>query len=310
MIGYAVAIQPAKADMAAAQTAIAGGNFAAAGVALQPLAQAGDAQAQYQWASLALDGHPVGLASGEAISLLIQSAAQGNSHAQARLGMAYANGDHVTVDDFAAYHWLSRASVAPDLTSEERSKVTALRQSLLDRLAPNQTNYVADTSTDAGDAGNQQNAIPAADKAQAAPTDAVATAPLPDNPPAESASADKAASTAKPAITAAAKPAPVKEIATAAPLTSDPTPMTRKYMVQLASVPSAKLAAAEAERLQKKYASILQDAAVGVRQVDLGSKGIRQRVVAGPFDDFDTAKARCTQLSAQKQDCRVISVSD
>ena len=230
--------------------------------------------------------------------------------AQARLGMAYANGDHVTVDDFAAYHWLSLASVAPDLTSEERSKVTALRQSLLDRLAPNQTNYVADTSTDAGDAGNQQNAIPAADKAQAAPTDAVATAPLPDNPPAESASADKAASTAKPAITAAAKPAPVKEIATAAPLTSDPTPMTRKYMVQLASVPSAKLAAAEAERLQKKYASILQDAAVGVRQVDLGSKGIRQRVVAGPFDDFDTAKARCTQLSAQKQDCRVISVSD
>lgn len=317
MTGYAATTLPAKADMAAAQTAIASGNFVAAGAALQPLAQAGDAQAQYQWASLALDGHPVGLAPGQAISLLIQSAAQGNSHAQARLGMAYANGDHITVDDFAAYHWLSRASVAPDLTSEERSNVTALRQSLLERLAPSQTNYVADTSADA-DSSNQQNAIPAAEKAQAAPADAVATAPLPDSPPPTPTAPDNATGTAKAATTADTKPSPikepvkepVKEIAAATAITSDPTPTTRKYMVQLESLPSATTAATEAQRLQKKYASILQDAEVSVRQVDLGSKGIRQRVVAGPFDSFDTAKARCTQLSAQKQDCRVISVSD
>jgi hypothetical protein len=319
LTGYVAAARPANADMAAAQTAIASGNFVAAGAALQPLAQAGDAQAQYQWASLALDGHPVGLTSGQAISLLIQSAAQGNSHAQARLGMAYAKGDHVTVDDFAAYHWLSRASVAPDLTSEERSNVTALRQSLLERLAPSQTNYVTNTSPDADadailDKANQQHAIAAADKAQAAPVDPVATAPLPDSTPPAPTAPDKATGTAKPVTTADTKPSPVKEpvkeIATVAAITSDPTPTTRKYMVQLESLPSATIAVTEAQRLQKKYATILQDSPVSVRQVDLGSKGIRQRVVAGPFDSFDTAKARCTQLSAQKQDCRVISVSD
>jgi hypothetical protein len=323
--GYALAIPPAKADMAAAQTAIASGNFPAAGAALQPLAQTGDAQAQYQWAALALDGHPVGLTPERAISFLIQSAAQGNSHAQARLGMAYAKGDHIAVDDFAAYHWLSRASAASDLTSEERSSVTTTRQRLLEELAPTQKNYVAD-SADNADSG-QQNGVPSADKAQAAPAGAVSAAPLSDaTPPADEPSkttgagnttagapADSTATTSSKKETPAAvkaKPPSAEQVAAASTVTADPSPAARKYVVQLASLTTETSATAEADRLRKKYASILADTEISVRQADLGSKGIRQRVVAGPFDSFDAAKAQCAQFSAQKQACRVIPVSD
>jgi hypothetical protein len=81
-------------------------------------------------------------------------------------------------------------------------------------------------------------------------------------------------------------------------------------MAQLASLPSAKSATAEADRLRRKYVSILQDTEIGVRQADLGSKGIKQRIVVGPFDTIKDAKSRCLQFIAQKQDCRVIAVSD
>jgi len=358
--GYVVATPLARADMAAAQTAIASGNFPAAGAALQPLAQNGDAQAQYQWAALALDGHPVGLTPERAISFLIQSAAQGNSHAQARLGMAYAKGDHIAVDDFAAYHWLSRASAAPDLTSEERSNVMAVRQSLLDVLAPTQKNYVADSSGNAD--SSQQNGVPSADKAQAAPAGAVSAAPLSDATPsaegqskitdasdttgqsdtsakaqtdearaaevraaetqtaeaqaggktAATATATSSQASAKKDTTAAvkAKPPSAEQVAGASTVTADPSPAARKYVVQLASLTTETSATAEADRLRKKYASIIADTEISIRQADLGSKGIRQRVVAGPFDSFDAAKAHCVQFSAQKQACRVIPVAD
>jgi len=128
--------QAAAADMAEAQAAIAAGKYRAAAAALQPMVEAGDAQAEYQLAKLALDGHDVGLTPDQAMSLLIQAAAQGNGRAQAYLGLAYAKGRHVTQNDLAAYQWLSRASISPDLSDSERIMVTTNRAVLLSRLAP------------------------------------------------------------------------------------------------------------------------------------------------------------------------------
>ncbi len=126
----------ACADMTAAQTAIEAHDYATAANALRPLAEAGDAEAQYQWAALALDGHDVGLKPDQAMSLMVQSAAQGNGHAEARLGLAYAKGDQVTQNDLAAFQWLSRASASPDLSETERTVVTTNRQIILGRLSP------------------------------------------------------------------------------------------------------------------------------------------------------------------------------
>lgn len=315
--------------MAAAQSAIAAGNFTAAGAALAPLASAGDAQAQYQWASLALDGRAVGLAPDRAISLLVQSAAQGNAHAQARLGKAYAQGDHVAIDKLAAYHWLSRAGTSPDLSDTEKEQVASLRKELLETLAPDQKYTPPAPGTASANSNSQK--IPAADRAMAAPAGSIsemplfsnATRPIASDDAADSASNDpgngatvsdgdadsKQTSSARLNRPAKADTAAATAAMASAPPTAISTAASGKaYFVQLASLPTARAATTEADRLAKKYADILQGIDVGVRQADLGAKGLTQRVLAGPFDSLATAKDHCAQLSARKQECRVIAL--
>lgn len=292
--------------MAAAQAAITAGNFPAAGAALEPLASAGDTQAQFQWASLALDGRSVGLAPERAISLLVQAAAQGNAHAQARLGMAYAHGDHVTPNNLAAYSWLSRASAASDLSDEERTRISALRQDLLEEIAPTKKYEPGAAPTAAGAVRPNNPAIPPAERATAAPVKSVSSVPLFSDPPLPVAADDDAAAGGDTggATTgsAASKPA-----GATAPVDPAGKQGGKAYFLQLASLPTSAAATAEATRLSKKYAGILQNVPVNVRAADLGAKGIMQRVVAGPFDDPGSARDRCAQLTAHQQACRVIS---
>jgi len=327
------AMMPARADMAAAQAAISASNFPAAGAALAPLATSGNPDAQYQWAALALDGHPVGLPPDRAMSLLVQAAALGNSHAQARLGMEYAQGNHVALNNFAAYTWLSRASSAPDLTDDERAHVTALRQDLLDKIAP-QAKYKAPDPGTSNPVSTKQS-IPAAEKASAAPVNSVASVPLFSDPPLPTA-ADDSSNTADTTATdksgkaanaseadtdtkqsnTAGNSAAQKPIKTVAATTTD-TPQAlstaaagKAYFVQMASLPNETAATAEADRLTKKYAALLQGVPVSVHRADLGTKGFTQRVLAGPFDSLNTAKDRCLQLAAHNQDCRVVKIAN
>lgn len=308
--------------MAAAQAAIAAGNFPAAGAALAPLASAGDAQAQFQWASLALDGRSVGLAPERAISLLVQAAAQGNAHAQARLGMAYAHGDHVAPNNLAAYNWLSRAGAAADLSDEERTRISALRQELLEEIAPTKKYEPGAAPTATGAVRASDPAIPPAERATAAPVKSVSSVPLFSDPPlptaadddatAAGADTDGATTGSATAGSAASKPAGGTAPNDAAGKQSStekkqPAAGGKAYFLQLASLPTSAAAAAEATRLAKKYAGILQNVPVNVRAADLGAKGVRQRVVAGPFDDPGSARDRCAQLTAHQQACRVIS---
>lgn len=323
---------PLRADMAAAQAALSHGDYTAAGAALAPLATSGDTDAQYQWAALALDGHAVGLAPDRAISLLVQSAALGNAHAQARLGMEYARGDHVALNNLAAYTWLSRASTSPSLNDDERQRVTALRQDLLDKIAP-QAKYTPPApgataaATPSGGGGQK---IPAAEKASAAPVSSVASVPLFSDPPLPTATDDntgsaaatdsdgaddKAGKSSGKADTATKQGGdPQKPVKVASAVGSTPLPLStsagKAYFVQMASLPNETAASAEADRLAKKYADILHGVSVGVRRADLGTKGFTQRVLAGPFDNLNTAKDRCLQLAAHNQDCRVVKVAN
>jgi len=330
-------MMPARADMAAAQAAISASNFPAAGAALAPLATSGDPDAQYQWAALALDGHPVGLPPDRAMSLLVQAAALGNSHAQARLGMEYAQGNHVAINNFAAYTWLSRASSAPDLNDDERAHVTALRQDLLDKIAPQAKYKAPDPGTSVPTPA--KSSIPAAEKASAAPVTSVASVPLFSDPPLPTAAADdgsdnpdksgggdmagksNAATDTKQSDAkqnnqnnTAGNGTTTKPIKAAAATTTD-TPQAlstaaagKAYFVQMASLPNETAATVEADRLAKKYAALLQGVPVSVHRADLGTKGLTQRVLAGPFDSLNTAKDRCLQLAAHNQDCRVVKM--
>jgi hypothetical protein len=291
----------AAADMAQAQAAIASGDYAAAAQALRPLAAAGRADAQYQLAKLAFDGRDVGLKPDQALSLLVQAAAQGNGQAQARLGLAYAKGENVAQNDLAAYQWLSRASVSPDLSEIERSVVTTNRTVILNRLAPSLA-----AGVDLEKAAAAQAPLPSKPE----PSGSIAAVPLfSDAAPAStssSASADGADS--RTTVLAAALPAVGaidKDEFAGPPMTEEEAGKLPFYRVQIASLPDRDSAEAEKKRLLRKYPKLLADLEIDILYTDIGNKMFRHRLVIGPFKDRSAADARCTKLKAVGQDCIV-----
>lgn len=308
----------AAADMADARAAIAAGDYAAAAEALRPLAAAGRAEAQYQLAKLALDGRDVGLKADQAMSLLVQSAAQGNGQAQARLGLAYAKGENVTQNDLAAYQWLSRASVSPDLSGIERSVVTTNRTVILNRLAPTLAAGVDLHKVAAAqpplpskpELSGSIAAVPLFSEAAPVTKKQAATKKPTDVEPvaAESNAAGSAKDESSKAAAVEAAPAEVaaETEASNTPAKQPAAPVGGKsYQLQIASLPDAASAEVERERLLHRYATLLGDLTVEIMAVNVADMGQRHRIVAGPFDDKNAAQQRCKQLKSAGQDCFV-----
>jgi hypothetical protein len=76
--------------------------------------------------------------------------------------------------------------------------------------------------------------------------------------------------------------------------------------IQLAAVKTPEEAQKEWNRLQHALGDALTGLSLTVEGVDLGAKGIFQRIQAGPFQDQAAAAAKCDALKALKQDCLVI----
>ncbi|MDY0882381.1 SPOR domain-containing protein [Dongia soli] len=309
----------AVADMAEAQAATASGDYAAADQALRPLAAAGRVDAQYQLAKLALDGRDVGLKPDQAMSLLVQAAAQGNGPAQARLGLAYAKGERVTQNDLAAYQWLSRASISPDLSDIERSVVTTNRTVILNRLAPTLA-----AGVDLNKAAAAQAPLPPKPE----PAGSIAAVPLfSETTPAPQTHADDAESLAAESNEGdrakderdkapVVEPAPSMQVSAGKTVTpTKPAALpsvpasAKSYQLQIASLSDATAAEAERKRLVHRHAKLLGGLTVEVLAINVADKGIRHRIVAGPFDDKRSAQQRCKQFKAAGQDCLVAGVA-
>ncbi|MBK8158573.1 MAG: SPOR domain-containing protein [Rhodospirillaceae bacterium] len=165
---------PARADLAAAEAAIAAKDYDAAVSALQPLVEAGDGYATWKLASLYLGGHAGSMEEG--IALLQKAAEAGEPDAQARLGVMYAKGDGVEQSDTEAYKWLSLAARG---ASPGVSRVVAETNQVVvgQRLSAAQRN-VAKSESEAAATEYQATAPVAA--APAAPVEAeVAALPAP-----------------------------------------------------------------------------------------------------------------------------------
>ncbi len=151
--------------------------------------------------------------------------------------------------------------------------------------------------------------------AGSSPLAVVPTAPL------TPAIAPKPGGAAAPSPTAAAKPAaaqsptskpgtsvpaPAKPGGTTAPVAvAKPTPLTGGHMrVQVGAVLSEADAKSEWKRLQSRHPELLGGLSLSVVRVDLGEKGIRFRLQAGPVDE---ARARfiCDQLKGQNLGCQL-----
>ncbi|MHA1523470.1 MAG: tetratricopeptide repeat protein, partial [Alphaproteobacteria bacterium] len=146
-------------------------------------------------------------------------------------------------------------------------------------------------------------------------------------PVAEMASADTVEKTAPKAASAITAPAITAPAITASPITTfaasplapgvapAPTQMAAKHdpkvkdgpALQLAAFKSPDTAKAEWARIQGNFPQLLAHQELNLQRIDLGDRGIFYRVRTGPFASLATAKAACTVMHDNKQDCLVIA---
>jgi TPR repeat protein len=92
--------------------AVARGDYNAAAAALRPPADAGNAEAQYQYAMLYARGLGLRPSDALAASWMRRAADQGHAAAQYELGRMYLSGHGVPDDRREAIAWLTRAANA------------------------------------------------------------------------------------------------------------------------------------------------------------------------------------------------------
>lgn len=119
-----VSATPARADAEFAWKSYCGHAYERALKELRPLAEQGDAKAQYYLASVYLDGSAVPRSAATAVGLLERSAGQGYAPAQFTLGLLLWNGSGTGADALApdrarALPWLARAADAGEPLAAE-----------------------------------------------------------------------------------------------------------------------------------------------------------------------------------------------
>jgi cell division septation protein DedD len=245
----------ARADEAEARALLQKGDYEKAVAELKPLAESGDASAQYLLAETYFGGH--GGTMMEALKWMTAAAEQGYAQAQARLGLIYGTGKGVATNYPEAYRWFSLAAMRADPKQQRNLKT----------ISETNRTVVAKSLTP------EQRAKIDAEVAAWKPGGGVETAAAP-----------------------AAAPATVGTIGQVIP----------GIRIQLAAVKTTEEAQKEWSRLQKTLGNALTGLSLTVEGVDLGTKGIFQRIQAGPFQDKATAAAKCEALKALKQDCLVV----
>jgi uncharacterized protein len=232
---------PVLAGMSEGVAAITVGDYPRAISEFEPLAASGDAAAQYQLAKLYLEGHGPADGVARGVELMTKSAKANHPEAQAQLGLMYAMGLGVPVDNAQAYAWLSKAVDAlPDGT--RRAVAQANRDAVQKRLKPDQANVIASAPA----ASSQTAPASAAPAAKPAATEAAATktAPTPPPAPAKTTTAPAKATTAEaaPAKAAVVEPKPAEKTAAAKPAkpaASEPVEVAAKPAATQASTAPA-----------------------------------------------------------------------
>ena len=101
---------------------------------LQPLADQGSPSAEYLLAEIYYGGH--GGDKQQALKWMTASAEQGHAIAQARLGMVYAKGEGVPVNNIEAYRWFSLAAKAGDPKAKATTVSETNKAVIFKRLSP------------------------------------------------------------------------------------------------------------------------------------------------------------------------------
>ncbi|WP_119303728.1 SPOR domain-containing protein [Dongia deserti] len=310
---------PAMAGMSEGVAAVTVGDYEKAIAEFQPLASAGDAAAQYQLAKIYLEGRGPANGVPQGVELMTKAANGNYPEAQAQLGLMYAMGLGVEVDNVKAYDWLSKAVTALP-AGTRRTVAEANRDAVLKRMNASQQTQVAAASkakpaempaatTVAKPAATQE----AAKKSATETTTAKATTPAPATTKTvtEAAATNKTTATAKPATTDTKTPEKSTQVASAKAPDAAPNAAAQQTVpsgvrIQLVSMPSEEAAWTAWKQLSGKYSSQLSGLTATVEPADLGTKGMFYRVQTGPFATVAAAQERCTAMKEAGLDCLVV----
>jgi len=114
----ALACGTAQAGLDEGLSALARRDYAAAAKELRPLAERGNAEAQYRVGLMYEFGRGYPVDKALAVAWFLKSAAQGHAAAQQELGVIYTTGDGVTKDDAKAVEWFRKAAAAGNATAQ------------------------------------------------------------------------------------------------------------------------------------------------------------------------------------------------
>ena len=117
-----------------AREAVQAGDYDKAIQELQPLISEGSPSAEYLLAEIYYSGH--GGDRQQALKWMTASAEQGYTQAQARLGMIYARGDGVPVNNIEAYRWFSLAAKLSDPNAKLKTISETNKTVIFKRLSP------------------------------------------------------------------------------------------------------------------------------------------------------------------------------
>ncbi len=335
----------ARADFAAGVAAYEAGDDATAMREWAPLAELGDARAQFALGSLYESGRGVAAIDlDQAVAWYRAAATQRLPAAQNNLALLYAGGRGVPRNPFTAADLWHKAAAAGDPLAQFNLAMAYERGFGL----PRDYDAAARWYSEAGNRGLADAAfaiselyrtgrgVPQHDELAALwlevarkfggslrlREDFIASAPTGKReaqaPPVASAAAAPLteAAAATPPEAAAATPAEAAAAPSAESAAATPTPAAAAdpagaFAVQLASLASEAEASQIGAILKSKYAELLGQFDLLVRRADLGAeKGVWYRVLAGPFAARDAATQLCTRLRAAPKpaDCLVVSI--
>lgn len=279
---------PAFAGMSEGVAAVTVGDYEKAISEFQPLAAAGDPAAQYQLAKIYLEGRGPADGVPQGIALMTKAADGGYPEAQAQLGLMYANGLGVEVDNVQAYDWLTR-SVKALPAGMRRTVAEANRDAVLKRMSAAEQKAIAAAkpakpaetkvaTTSAKPATTQEPAKkPAAEAANKTATAKTTTPATTTKNVTEAAATNKTATTAAKATTTTAK-ATTNAAATTA---TKPAASTTKPAATETKTPEK---ATQAKSTQVASAKV-PDTAPKAEAQKAATSGVRIQLVSMPSEE-------------------------
>jgi hypothetical protein len=324
LIGLALVVPAAHADMKEGRAAFAAGKYDVAFKEFVKAGDKGDLTALYLAAEMQLQGRGAPKDAKAALELMRRAAAGGHVAAMSALGAIYAYGQDVPAHYAQALRWLRPAAEADDMHAQnnlatllyfglgtEKDIVAALywaRRAAAKNLvaAVKLSSEIAAVATpeqaSAANAMLANRQVPKPPKAQAVMPAAPAAVPVAaaDAPVAEKPPMAEAPPPLPPVVERAPPPAaPVSPV----PPTAPPIAVAgQEWAVQVGSLPSRDEAEKHWAGLTKRHADLLAGRKPVLRDADVAGKGTYTRVLLGGFDKAG-AGAFCTKLKAAGVDC-------